>query len=58
VYLLGGFLFPGNYVLSTVVVVVLLAMDFWTCRVSALDQRSLSFIEGCHRTYQDEHWLV
>jgi hypothetical protein len=34
VYLLGGFIFPGNYVLSTVVVVVLLAMDFWNCRVS------------------------
>lgn len=34
VYLLGGFIFPDNYVLSTVVVVVLLAMDFWTCRVS------------------------
>jgi hypothetical protein len=30
---LGGFLFK-DYVLSTVVVVVLLAVDFWTCRVS------------------------
>ncbi|CCO27395.1 Golgi apparatus membrane protein TVP23 [Rhizoctonia solani AG-1 IB] len=31
VYLLCGF-FTDNYVLSTVVVVVLLAMDFWNCR--------------------------
>jgi len=31
VYLLCGF-FTSNYVLSTVVVVVLLAMDFWNCR--------------------------
>ncbi|KAJ7746932.1 Golgi apparatus membrane protein TVP23 [Mycena maculata] len=31
VYLLSGF-FTDNYVLSTVVVVVLLAMDFWNCR--------------------------
>ncbi|KAI6132676.1 DUF846-domain-containing protein [Pisolithus thermaeus] len=31
VYILCG-LFTNNYVLSTVVVVVLLAMDFWNCR--------------------------
>ncbi|GLB36332.1 hypothetical protein LshimejAT787_0306200 [Lyophyllum shimeji] len=31
VYVLCGF-FTDNYVLSTVVVVVLLAMDFWNCR--------------------------
>jgi len=31
VYILCGF-FTDNYVLSTVVVVVLLAMDFWNCR--------------------------
>lgn len=31
VYLLCGF-FTSNYVLSTVIVVVLLAMDFWNCR--------------------------
>lgn len=31
VYILCG-LFTDNYVLSTVVVVVLLAMDFWNCR--------------------------
>ncbi|KAJ7173869.1 Golgi apparatus membrane protein TVP23 [Mycena filopes] len=31
VYLLSGF-FTDNYVLSTVAVVVLLAMDFWNCR--------------------------
>ncbi|CAK5273882.1 unnamed protein product [Mycena citricolor] len=31
VYLLSGF-FQGNYVLSTVAVVVLLSMDFWNCR--------------------------
>jgi hypothetical protein len=31
VYILSGF-FTSNYVLSTVVVVVLLAMDFWNCR--------------------------
>ncbi|CAL1695976.1 unnamed protein product [Somion occarium] len=31
VYLLCGF-FTSNYVLSTVLVVVLLAMDFWNCR--------------------------
>ncbi|KAJ7224500.1 Golgi apparatus membrane protein TVP23 [Mycena pura] len=31
VYLLSGF-FTDNYVLSTVMVVVLLAMDFWNCR--------------------------
>jgi len=31
VYVLSGF-FTDNYVLSTVVVVVLLAMDFWNCR--------------------------
>ncbi|KAJ6625010.1 hypothetical protein B0H10DRAFT_2162094 [Mycena sp. CBHHK59/15] len=30
-YLLSGF-FTDNYVLSTVAVVVLLAMDFWNCR--------------------------
>ncbi|CAE6511354.1 unnamed protein product [Rhizoctonia solani] len=33
VYILCGF-FTDNYVLSTVVVVVLLAMDFWNCRAS------------------------
>ncbi|RPD62997.1 DUF846-domain-containing protein [Lentinus tigrinus ALCF2SS1-6] len=32
VYILGGF-FIANYVLSSVIVVVLLAMDFWNCRV-------------------------
>ncbi|QRV91223.1 Golgi apparatus membrane protein TVP23 [Ceratobasidium sp. AG-Ba] len=31
VYILCGF-FTDNYVLSTVIVVVLLAMDFWNCR--------------------------
>jgi len=31
VYILAGF-FTENYVLSTVIVVVLLAMDFWNCR--------------------------
>ncbi|KAI0724495.1 DUF846-domain-containing protein [Cerioporus squamosus] len=31
VYILGG-LFISNYVLSSVIVVVLLAMDFWNCR--------------------------
>ncbi|KAJ3758838.1 Golgi apparatus membrane protein TVP23 [Lentinula raphanica] len=31
VYLISGFL-TDNYVLSTVMVVVLLAMDFWNCR--------------------------
>ncbi|KAG5644720.1 Golgi apparatus membrane protein tvp23 [Asterophora parasitica] len=31
VYILCGF-FTDNYVLSTVAVVVLLAMDFWNCR--------------------------
>uniref|UniRef100_A0A8H7YB52 Golgi apparatus membrane protein TVP23 n=1 Tax=Psilocybe cubensis TaxID=181762 RepID=A0A8H7YB52_PSICU len=31
VYILSG-LFINNYVLSTVIVVVLLAMDFWNCR--------------------------
>ncbi|RPD82609.1 DUF846-domain-containing protein [Lentinus tigrinus ALCF2SS1-7] len=31
VYILGGF-FIANYVLSSVIVVVLLAMDFWNCR--------------------------
>jgi len=31
VYIFGGF-FTDNFVLSTVAVVVLLAMDFWTCR--------------------------
>ncbi|KAK0208566.1 Golgi apparatus membrane protein TVP23 [Desarmillaria ectypa] len=31
VYILCGF-FTDNYVLSTVVVVILLAMDFWNCR--------------------------
>lgn len=31
VYILSGF-FTSNYVLSTVMVVVLLAVDFWTCR--------------------------
>ncbi|KAF8078435.1 Golgi apparatus membrane protein TVP23 [Lyophyllum atratum] len=31
VYILSGF-FTSNYVLSTVAVVVLLAMDFWNCR--------------------------
>ncbi|CDO72311.1 hypothetical protein BN946_scf184977.g8 [Trametes cinnabarina] len=32
VYILSGF-FISNYVLSSVIVVVLLAMDFWNCRV-------------------------
>jgi hypothetical protein len=43
IYLLGGFLFPGNYVLSTVVVVVLLAMDFWTCKVTTLPPSSMAW---------------
>ncbi|KAF4623543.1 hypothetical protein D9613_001965 [Agrocybe pediades] len=43
VYVLSGW-FTNNYVLTTVIVVVLLAMDFWNCRAS--DHLPFQLIHG------------